>query len=71
MGRAHLSLPFWLPETHYGLLSHDATRSREAGLTTRPLAETVEAALADERRLGLDRPRKAGLTLEEEASLLS
>lgn len=65
------SLPLWLPETHHGLLAHDATRSWEAGLTTRSLAETVEAALADERRLGLDRSRKAGLTPQEEAALLS
>lgn len=64
------SLPLWLPRSHYGVVSHDATRSWEAGLQARPLADTVRAALTDERALGLDRPRKAGLTAEEEAALL-
>lgn len=64
------SLPLWLPTSHYGLVSHDATSAWDAGLQVRPLADTVNAALADERARGLDRPRKAGLTAEEEAALL-
>ncbi|MDQ4104039.1 MAG: epimerase [Actinomycetota bacterium] len=65
------SLPLWLPRSHYGLASHDATSAWAAGLQCRPLSETVEAALADERARGLDRPRTAGLTAEEEIALLS
>lgn len=42
-----------------------------AGLPTRPLADTVHAALAEERARGLDRPRTAGLTPAEEAALLA
>lgn len=65
------SLPLWAPETHHGLVSHDPTGARKAGLAHRPLAETAHAALADERALGLDRSRKAGLSPEEEAALLT
>lgn len=65
------SLPLWLPTSHYGFVSHDATSAWDAGLQVRPLADTVNAALADERARGLDRPRKAGLTAEEEAALLT
>ena len=65
------SLPLWLPRSHYGLVSHDATSAWAAGLQCRPLRETVEAALADERARGLNRPRTAGLTAEEEIALLS
>lgn len=65
------SLPCWLPRTHHGLASHDATSSRDAGLRSRPLADTVRASLAHERALGFDRPRKAGLTAEDEAALLT
>lgn len=64
------SFPLWLPESHHGLVAHDGTRSAEAGLRVRPLAETVLAALAEERALGLERPRKAGLTANEETVLL-
>lgn len=63
------SLPMWLPESFYGLVSHDWSATRDAGLTIRPLAETVHSALADELRRG-DRPRVAGLTDAEEAELL-
>lgn len=65
------SLPLWLPRSHYGVAAHDATSSWAAGLHLRPLPDTVEAALADERAHGLDRPRTAGLTAEEEAALLT
>jgi 2'-hydroxyisoflavone reductase len=64
------SLPLWLPDTHYGVADRDTAPSLAAGLPIRPLAETAADALAYERSLGLDRPRKAGLTLEEEAELL-
>ncbi|MDR7302061.1 NAD-dependent epimerase/dehydratase family protein [Haloactinomyces albus] len=65
------SMPLWLPETHHGLTAHDATASLEAGLRIRPLADTVTAVLEHERTLGLDRPREAGLTPDEEAEVLA
>ncbi|MEQ3550959.1 NAD-dependent epimerase/dehydratase family protein [Pseudonocardia nematodicida] len=64
------SLPFWLPGTHWGMVDRDATATLDAGLTTRPVAETARAALDRERELGLDRERKAGLTPAEEKALL-
>ncbi|MFC5288060.1 epimerase [Actinokineospora guangxiensis] len=65
------SMPLWLPPSHYGLFAHDPAPSFAAGLSTRPLAETVVAALAEERARGLDRQRQAGLTPAEEAELLA
>jgi 2'-hydroxyisoflavone reductase len=64
------SLPLWLPETHYGMADRDTAPALAAGLSPRPLRATAEAALDYERSLGVDRPRKAGLTLLEEAELL-
>lgn len=64
------SLPLWLPETHYGIADRDTAPALAAGLTPRSLSATAEAALDYERSLGMDRPRKAGLTLAEEAELL-
>lgn len=65
------SLPLWLPPEKYGLVDHDVSASSAAGLRARPLAETAVDALAHERALGVDRPRRAGLTAAEEAELLS
>ena len=65
------SLPLWLPKTHWGLSARDAGPSLDAGLRPRPLADTVRAALETERRLGLDRERKAGLSAAEEAEVLA
>lgn len=64
------SLPLWLPMSHVGLASHNAQPSIDAGLRLRPLAETVAAALATERELGLDRERKAGLSRAQEQAVL-
>lgn len=65
------SLPLWLPESHFGMGAHDPTASLAAGLRIRPLPDMVAGALEQERLLGLDRPRKAGLTPEEEAEILA
>jgi 2'-hydroxyisoflavone reductase len=65
------SLPLWLPKHIWGLSSHDAEPSLAAGLSPRPLAETVAAALDTERALGPDRERKAGLSADEEAEVLA
>jgi 2'-hydroxyisoflavone reductase len=65
------SLPLWLPDDYDGMKSHDPTPSIEAGMPVRPLADAVADALERERELGLDRERKAGLSLAEEAEVLA
>ena len=41
------SVPLWLPRPEYdGMLAHDATPSYDAGLVTRPLADTARDTLA-------------------------
>ncbi|GGM46894.1 reductase [Longimycelium tulufanense] len=65
------SLPLWLPAGCAGFTAHDVAPSLAAGLRIRPLADTVRAALADERRRGLDRPGVAGLTPTKENEVLS
>jgi nucleoside-diphosphate-sugar epimerase len=65
------SLPLWVPPELAGFGTHDPSASLAAGLTIRPLADAVTGALATERELGLDRPRRAGLTAAEEAEVLA
>jgi nucleoside-diphosphate-sugar epimerase len=65
------SLPLWVTEEDYGLGAHDPTPSIEAGMPVRPFADAVLGALEQERALGLDRERKAGLSLAEEAEVLA
>jgi nucleoside-diphosphate-sugar epimerase len=66
------SLPLWAPGPEYaGFMAHDVSSAYEAGLRTRPIAESAAAALAHERVLGLDRERKAGLSAAEEDKLLA
>jgi 2'-hydroxyisoflavone reductase len=65
------SLPLWLPDPAYaGYGCWDVSASLADGLTIRPLEQTAADTLAWERRCGLDRPRKAGVTADEETSLL-
>jgi 2'-hydroxyisoflavone reductase len=41
------SLPLWLPRPQYdGMVAHDATPSYDAGLVTRPIADTARDTLA-------------------------
>jgi 2'-hydroxyisoflavone reductase len=65
------SLPLWLPESHWGIADRDVTATLAAGFTARSVADSARAALEWEKTLGLDRERRAGLTGEEEASLLA
>lgn len=66
------SLPLWLPQHEYaGHARRERARAVAAGLTTRPLAETVRDALRWERELGLGRDRLAGLSPDRERELLS
>jgi len=66
------SLPLWLPQAEYaGHATRDRARAVAAGLTARPLAETVGDALRWERELGLGRARQAGLSPTREGELLA
>ncbi len=65
------SLPLWLPDDMPGFATRDGRAYRAAGGGIRPLEETLERVLADERALGLDRARRAGLTRADELALLA
>ena len=66
------SLPLWAPGPEYaGFGSHDVTPALEAGLTIRATEATAHASLEWERQLGLDRPRVAGLSPDDERALLA
>jgi 2'-hydroxyisoflavone reductase len=65
------SLPLWLPPGYLGMKSHDPAPSIEAGMPVRPFAEAVADSLEQERELGLDRERRAGLSPAEEEEVLA
>lgn len=64
------SLPLWLPPEMSGFMTRSNARYRRGGGRLRPLEETVERVVADERERGVDRERRAGLTRTEERALL-
>ncbi|TQJ32448.1 NAD-dependent epimerase/dehydratase family protein [Microbacterium sp. SLBN-146] len=65
------SLPLWLPAELTGFATRSNALYRRLGGRLRPLHETLERVLADERDRGLDRSRGAGLTRAEERALLA
>ncbi len=66
------SLPLWLYDPDFaGFTSTSSAAARAAGLTPRPLADTLADVLAWEESQGVDRPRRAGLTRDEERDLLA
>ena len=63
------SLPMWLPGDEYaGHATRSTARAEAAGLSPRPLAETLADVLAWEE--GQDHPRGAGLSDDEERELI-
>ncbi len=65
------SLPLWLPwDDHAGFGARSDALSVAIGLTRRPSAQTLADTLADEQRRGLDRERAAGLSRDDELTLL-
>jgi 2'-hydroxyisoflavone reductase len=64
------SLPLWLPAEDAGFMARSTAAAQAAGLTCRPLAQTLEATLEWELSQGPGRPRKAGLSAVDEAALL-
>ena len=63
------SLPLWLPVADAGFARRDGSAYRAAGGTLRPLRDTVTRVLADEVARGVDRPRRSGLTADEERAV--
>lgn len=65
------TLPLWLSDPSWqGMNARSNDRAKAAGLTLRPLAETLSDTLKWEESEGIDRPRRAGLSRVEEADLL-
>ncbi len=63
------SLPLWIDDPGWrGFATLDTSKARAAGLHTRPLVETLAAAAAHEEQR--TKPRRAGLTDEEESEIL-
>jgi 2'-hydroxyisoflavone reductase len=66
------SVALWMHDPEWaGFSARDTKAAVRAGLTTRPLERTIADTLPWERELGLDRPRKAGLSREREGELLA
>lgn len=64
------SLPLWLPLADAAMAQRSGSAYVASGGTIRPLQETIALVLADEVSRGVDRQRRSGLTLHEEANLL-
>lgn len=64
------SLPLWLPDGHELTVVRPSGRARAAALSWRPYRRMIDEALRDERALGFDRARRAGLTRTDERALL-
>ncbi|NML50035.1 oxidoreductase [Streptomyces sp. R302] len=65
------SLPLWIvAEDWSGFQARSGAAASAAGLRHRPRAELIADTLAWEREQGLDRERRAGLSVEREAELL-
>ena len=66
------SLPLWLVDPGWlGFNAGDGSKAREAGLRTRPLAETLADTLAWEQTRERGQPRRAGLSDQDEQVLLA
>lgn len=71
--RPFLDLPLWLPDVpeDRGFSAVDFSKATAAGLTHRPISDTIAAALTTELQRGLNRERRAGLSPEHELQLLA
>jgi hypothetical protein len=65
------SLPLWVRGEHVVKADWDVQPAIDAGMRFRSLADMALGALEYERKLGLDRSRRAGLSPQEEADVLS
>jgi nucleoside-diphosphate-sugar epimerase len=66
------SLPLWLDDPDWvGFNANDSSKARRAGLTTRPLKQTLVDTLAWEMTRDQSRTRQAGLSDDDERKLLA
>jgi nucleoside-diphosphate-sugar epimerase len=66
------SLPMWIADPAMrGFGARAGRKAVEAGLQRRPISGTLTDTLAWEYELGLNRPRKAGISAERETELLA
>jgi 2'-hydroxyisoflavone reductase len=69
-----MEMPLWIPESAAdmaGLMQADNAKAVAAGMTFRPLEETIEATLDWNATRPADAPRVAGLTAAKEAEILA
>ena len=69
-----MELPLWIPAsdaTMAGFMTENIAKALAAGLTFRPLEDTIKATLDWDATRPKDEPRKAGLAAEKEAALLA
>lgn len=64
------SLPLWLPGADAAMMQRSPAAYLAAGGVIRSLGDTIARTLDDEIARGVNRPRRSGLTGEEEANLL-
>lgn len=64
------SLPLWLPTSEVGAARRSNAAYLAAGGRVRSMADTIQRALEYERASGLDRPRRSGLSPDDEVQLL-
>lgn len=64
-------LPLWVPAPHHGFLDVDLSRAAEAGLTVRPLGETIVDTLNWDATRPDDTQIAAGLPYEREQELVA
>ncbi|MBU4466036.1 MAG: reductase, partial [Actinobacteria bacterium] len=65
------SLPLWLPREMTGFAARSNAVYVRVGGRLAPLTETLARVLADERRRGLARVRRSGLTGAAELEILA
>lgn len=66
------SLPLWLPQPEYaGFATRSVAAARAAGLQTRPWTDSIRDTLAWELQAGPGRSRRAGLSPDDERTLIA
>lgn len=66
----YMEMPLWVPAEYAGFNSFNCQKAIAAGLTFRPLAETIQDTLDWQTTRPADHKWRAGLTAEREAELL-
>ncbi len=68
---AFVELPLWVPAAEAGIEQVNCQKAIGAGLTFRPLADTIRDTLAWHHQRPVDHPLRAGLSPEREVELLT